>query len=134
MERNCRLKVKLSQSDIELLEMNEHSMFETYFKDGIIYISVLSAEEVQEAAVEKETGEEEYDSREAAYADGLDDGHVDGYEAGYRRGFQHCLEGKPYDDEYPGDYVLSDDGDCNEEDCEDCEYFCHRCGKCVLDE
>lgn len=134
MERNCKLKVKVSQDAIDRLGIDENSMLETVFKDGVITIRVLSDAEVQEVMHEAEPHEEEYDSMEDAYADGLDDGHVDGYEAGYRTGFNHCLEGKPYDSDYPGDYVLSDDSDCNEDDCEDCEYFCHRCEKCVLDE
>ena len=81
-----------------------------------------------------EDGEEEYDNFDEAYESGLNDGHVDGYEAGYRRGYSHCLDGKPYDQEYPGDEVLNEDRECQEEDCDECEYYCPHCGKCKLEE
>ena len=80
MERNCKLKVKVSQDAIEKLGIDENSMLETVFKEGVITIRVLSDAEVQEVMHEAEPHEEEYDSMEDAYADGLDDGHVDGYE------------------------------------------------------
>ena len=37
------------------------------------------------------------------------------------------------EDEYTEDDLYEEDGcDCDEDECEYCEYYCQHCGKCVL--
>ena len=135
MERNFDLKIGISNEAAKSLGINEDTVFETYFEDGYLLIKAYSEEESKRILLGVEQDEDaEYESLDEAYEDGLDDGHVDGYEAGYRIGYNHALEGKNYDSDYPGDEVLDDELDCHEEDCEDCEFFCSHCGKCVFDE
>lgn len=38
------------------------------------------------------------------------------------------------DEDFCEDDLYDEDDDCDcEDDCEYCEYYCHHCGKCVLD-
>ena len=135
MERNFNMKIEMTPFMAKRLGITKDSIFETYFEDGVLSIRALTKDEVDVLTRGFEEDEEaEYESFGEAYADGLSDGRTEGYEAGYRIGFSHCLEKKPFNQEYPGDYVLFDDDDCDGEDCEDCEFFCHHCGKCGKEE
>ena len=135
MERNFNMKIGIPKEVVDLLKITEDTVFEVYFENGYLSVRALSEAESKEImhGVGLD-GEEEYDSFDEAYESGLNDGHVDGYEAGYRRGYSHCLDGKPYAQEYPGDEVLNEDRECQEEDCDECEYYCPHCGKCRLEE
>ncbi len=130
------MKIGISDTVAKSLGITEDTVFEVYYENGCLFVSALSEEEsaVIMRGVEEPSDDEEYGSFQEAYEDGLDDGRVEGYEAGYRRGYSHCLDGKPYDQDYPGDEVLTDELDCKDEDCTDCEYYCAHCDKCVLEE
>jgi len=42
------LQIKLTPQTTELLELNNDTVFETYFEDGIIHIRTLTDEELEE--------------------------------------------------------------------------------------
>ena len=37
------------------------------------------------------------------------------------------------EDDYTEDDLYDEDDDCGDGECDHCEYYCHHCGKCVLD-
>ena len=53
------LQIKLTPETTELLELNNETVFETYFEDGIIHIRTLTDEELEDFFDEDE--DEDYD-------------------------------------------------------------------------
>ncbi len=103
MEHNIKMAIELPKEMIKDGNITEDTAFETYYEDGFLNVRVLTDEEIEKLS------EPEFDC----------DGNCDDCELD-----DDC----PYDD---------DENDSEAEECADgcehCEYFCHRCGTCILD-
>ena len=55
------IQIKLKPETTELLELNNDTVFETYFEDGIIHIRTLTDEELEDFIDDDDNDNEEFD-------------------------------------------------------------------------
>ncbi|MBO5970548.1 MAG: AbrB/MazE/SpoVT family DNA-binding domain-containing protein [Clostridia bacterium] len=130
MEKLCKLKIRIPKEIAEKYGLTEHSRFDAYFDGENIYLKTLAEEEFQEKQ------EVSIDDEQVTFIfeDGRSEGLFIGYRVGYRRGFNDAKREAPFNSEYPGDDEILEDSDCSDHGCEECEHFCHHCGRCMLED
>lgn len=83
---------------VQSLEIDESTVFCTFFEDGQLFINPLKKEESDCNTIEKRL-ELEY---EDGYQEGLLEGALEGYEDGYKKGYYDASRGMPYRNIYQG--------------------------------
>ncbi len=120
MEIHFKLTYKLPKEIIRSFGITDDTPFEAYCENGILHIHSLTEEEIREL----------HESADADYEEGYDEGFAEGYaEAQWEQ--DHPGECEDKEDEYETE---GDEDECGGEDCDSCEYYCHHCRKCVLNE
>ena len=126
MEIHFQLNYKMPKEVIQAFHITEDTAFETYFENGVLYIRALSEGENQPAFPEECDG----NCESCAFSECCP------YEKAEP---EACSVKSPqfeHDSDDDGDELTEDDLaelDCHADGCENCEYFCRHCRKCVID-
>ena len=143
MEIHFQLNYKMPKEVIQAFHITDDTAFETYFENGVLYIRALSEEENKSAfpdecdrdcetcafseccPYEEKAAEGSVNSSQFEYCDNVCE------ECRQKRDCSAVSEDSDDDDLTEDDLA---ELDCHPEDCEDCEYFCRHCRKCVMDD
>lgn len=129
MERNCNLKIKISKEIAEKYQLDPNTAFNAYFDGEHIVLKHL------DKSKDKTKGSNVLDDDEINfwYKEGREKGLNIGYRVGYRHGYNDSKKDLPFNNEYPGCDTVLEENECADKGCEDCEHFCHHCGRCILE-
>lgn len=120
MEIHFKLTYKLPKEVIKTFGITDDTPLEAYCENGVLHIRELTEDEIREL----------HESADADYEEGYDEGFEEGYaEAQWEQNHPDECE-----DEEDGNDLDEDEDECSGDDCDCCEYYCHHCRKCVLDE
>ena len=144
MEIHFQLNYKMPKEVIQAFHITEDTAFETYFENGVLYIRALSEEENKSAFPDECDG----DCETCAFSECCPYEKAESEECSVKSPqFEYCgniceecrqkRDCSAVSEDSDDDDLTEDDLaelDCHPEDCEDCEYFCRHCRKCVMDD